>query len=254
MNEGTKKYKLIACEILFRELCYCSAHTKNLIDIEFLPKGLHDIGSEKMSSRLQEIIDKVEPGKYDAIILGYALCNNGVVGLHSHTKLVIPRAHDCITLLLGSKERYMEYHSNNSGAYYKSTGWIERDANPSDIGDSIPQQLGITSTYQEYVEKYGEENAQYIMEMTGDWLKNYNKFTYITTPFGNFDHYLEMTKKAAEEKNWDFEVIEGDLNILQRLVDGDWNEKDFLIIDSGMTIKATYKDDIICSNCAGNCG
>jgi hypothetical protein len=245
MIENQKKYKLISCEILFRELCYCAARSKNLIDIEFLPKGLHDIGSERMSARLQEIIDKVEPDKYDAIILGYALCNNGIVGLKSNTKLVIPRAHDCITLLLGSKERYMDYHSKNSGAYYKSTGWIERDTNLSGLGESIPQQLGISSTYQEYVEKYGEENAQYIMEMTGDWLKNYTKFTFIDTPVGDFDNYKEITKKDAEEKNLEYEEIEGDLGLLQRLVDGQWSDEEFLVLEPNRIIKATYKDDII---------
>lgn len=247
MIDNQKKYKLISCEILFRELCYCAAKSKNLIDIEFLPKGLHDMGSEKMYARLQEIIDRVDPEKYDAIILGYALCNNGIVGLKSKNIMVIPRAHDCITLLLGSKERYMEYHDKNSGAYYKSTGWIERDCNPSEIGKSIPQQLGLTSTYQEYVEKYGEENAQYIMEMTGDWLKNYNKFTFIDTPVGDFDEYKEMTKKAAEERNWEYEEIKGDLNLLQRLVDGNWNEEDFLVLQPDSVIKATYGNDIICS-------
>ena len=246
-----KKYKLISCEILFRELCFCSARSKNLVDVEFLPKGLHDMGSEKMSTRLQEIIDKVEPSKYDAILLGYALCNNGIVGLNSKTRLVIPRAHDCITLLLGSKERYMEYHSNNSGAYYKSTGWVERDANPSEIGESIPQQLGITSTYQEYVEKYGEENAQYIMEMTGDWLKNYNKYTYIDTPVGDFSEYKELTKKAAAERNWEYEELDGDISLLQHLVDGNWDEKDFLVLEPNCSIKASYKDDIICSKQPG---
>jgi hypothetical protein len=198
-----------------------------------------------MSARLQEIIDKVEPDKYDAIILGYALCNNGIVGLKSNTKLVIPRAHDCITLLLGSKERYMDYHSKNSGAYYKSTGWIERDTNLSGLGESIPQQLGISSTYQEYVEKYGEENAQYIMEMTGDWLKNYTKFTFIDTPVGDFDNYKEITKKDAEEKNLEYEEIEGDLGLLQRLVDGQWSDEEFLVLEPNRIIKATYKDDII---------
>lgn len=242
-----KKYKLIACEILYREICYCVSISKNIIDIEFLPKGLHDIGSDKMYAKLQERIDNVEKDKYEAILLGYALCNNGIVGLSSHTKLVIPRAHDCITLLLGSKEKYLEYHSKNSGAYYKSTGWIERESNLADFANTIPQQLGITATYQEYVEKYGEENAKYIMEVTGDWLKNYNKLTFIDTLFGYFEDYKKITKKTAEEKGWEYDELKGDLGLLQRLVDGLWNENDFLIIEPGYEIKATYKDEIICA-------
>jgi hypothetical protein len=241
-----KRYKLIACEILFRELCYCCVQTKNLIDITFLPKGLHDIGSTKMSSRLQEEIDKVEVGYYDAILLGYALCNNGIVGLSSETKLVVPKAHDCITLLMGSKSKYKEYHANNSGAYYKSTGWIERHTNLLGLGESIPQQLGITSNYDEYVEKYGEDNAKYIMEMTGDWMQHYNKLTFIDIPIGNFDEYKELTKKEAQEKGWEYEEIAGDIKLLQNLVDGNWCEDDFLILEPNQKIKALYNDNIIC--------
>lgn len=247
MEVMRKKFKVISCEILFRELCYCSSISKNIIDIEFLPKGLHDIGAEKMLNTLQDKINQVEDGKYDAILLGYALCNNGVVGLKSHTDLVIPRAHDCITLLLGSKEKYLEYHSKNPGTYFKSTGWIEREKNFADFTQTIPQLLGITATYQEYVEKYGEENAKYIMEVTGDWLKNYNKFVYIDTVNGNFDDYKKMTEDAAKEKGWDYEELKGDMKLLQDLVDGNWDEKDFLVIKPGYELKATYKDEIICA-------
>jgi len=245
--EEQKRYKLIACEILFRELCYCCVHTTNLIDITFLPKGLHDIGSQKMSSKLQEEIDKVQIEYYDAILLGYALCNNGIVGLSSETKLVVPKAHDCITLLMGSKNKYKEYHSNNSGAYYKSTGWIERHTNLIGLGESIPQQLGMTSNYDEYVKKYGEDNAKYIMEMTGDWMQHYNKLTFIDIPIANFDEYKELTKKEAQEKGWKYEEIAGDIRLLQNLIDGNWCEDDFLVLEPNQKIKALYNDNIICS-------
>ena len=36
-------YKVIACEIAFRELCYAAAKSRNLIDFEFLTQGYHDI-------------------------------------------------------------------------------------------------------------------------------------------------------------------------------------------------------------------
>ena len=40
--------------------------------------------------------------------------------------LVVPRAHDCITLFLGSKERYLDYFQTHPGVYFKTSGWIER--------------------------------------------------------------------------------------------------------------------------------
>ena len=85
---------------MYRELCAAVARSANLVDIEFLPKGLHDIGQAGMSSRLAEVLSGVDESRYEAILLGYGLCSNGLVGLgHAPiNSLVVPRAHDCITL------------------------------------------------------------------------------------------------------------------------------------------------------------
>jgi hypothetical protein len=72
--------KLIACEIFYREFCAAIAQSINQIDVEFLPKGLHDIGHAGMSERLNEVLTAVDESHYDAVILGYALCSNGLLG------------------------------------------------------------------------------------------------------------------------------------------------------------------------------
>ena len=54
------KYKLIGCEIFYRELCFCAALSDNIVDLSFLPKGLHNDGQEVMSRKIQEEIDQVE--------------------------------------------------------------------------------------------------------------------------------------------------------------------------------------------------
>ena len=43
-----KRFKLISCEIFTREVCAAVQASPNTIDIEFLPKGLHDIGADGM--------------------------------------------------------------------------------------------------------------------------------------------------------------------------------------------------------------
>ncbi|NMA25360.1 MAG: hypothetical protein GX936_06815 [Clostridiales bacterium] len=35
-----KRLKLIACEVLFREICHCAARCSNIVDITFVEKGL----------------------------------------------------------------------------------------------------------------------------------------------------------------------------------------------------------------------
>jgi hypothetical protein len=238
------RLKLISCEIFFREICAAVARSPHLVDIEFLPKGLHDIGSEKMLDRVQTAVDRVQ--NYDAILLGYGLCNNGLAGLTARTiPVVLPRAHDCITLFMGSKERYLEYFNSHPGVYFKTTGWIERAENGGELRQlSIQNQLGIDMSYEKLVEKYGEDNARFLFEELG-FSKNYGQFTFIemgVEPDGRFE---EHTRKLAEERNWKFEKLQGDLSMIQRLVDGKWDEKEFLVVPPGWRVLAKYDEGIV---------
>ena len=70
---------------------------------------------------------------YDAILLGYALCGRGTEGLRAgKTQLVLPRAHDCIGLLMGSRQRYQAYFDTHPGVYFRSPGWVENQSSGSD--------------------------------------------------------------------------------------------------------------------------
>lgn len=240
-----KRYKIIGCEILHRELCHCASVCNAVVDMEFLEKKLHDIGAEKMSNRIQEAIDQVDTNKYDAILLGYGLCNYGLVGVKSKIPMVIPRSHDCIALLMGSKEKYEEHMMKKSGSYYLSTGWMERDTDPKLNSQSVTASLGMNSTYEEYVKQYGEENAKFLMESLGEWTNNYSRFTYIASDFADFDQHLAVAKEQAKEKQWEFEELKGDSNILLRLLNGQWDDEDFMVIPPGETIKASFDDRIM---------
>ena len=238
--------KLISCEIFFREMCHAVAHSPNLIDIEFLPKGLHDIGSASMLQRVQAVLDKVDELQYDAIIMGYALCNNGLAGLRARTiPVVLPRAHDCITLFLGNKERYLEYFNSHLGTYFKTSGWIERGEATGELSQlSIQRQIGMDKSYDELVEKYGEENAQYLYDTLYGY-KNYSQFTYIEMGIETGDIFEQRTRKEADEKGWGFEKLQGDMSMIQRLVDGQWDNREFLVLQPGQSVVTTFGTDII---------
>jgi hypothetical protein len=250
-----KRIKLIACDILFRELCHCAAQSHSIVDLVFMPKGLHDIGAGPMSSRLQEVIAGVDPARYDAIALGYALCNNGIVGLQAALPLVVPRAHDCISLILGSKERYATYFADNPGTYFYSSGWIERNV----VGEglqSISSQLGLDRSYQELVAKFGEENARYIAEVMQGGLRHYKKLAFIDTGLGDLERYREYCREVAAEHGWEIENLPGSTDLLQHLLDGDWDSESFLVTPPGQAIAASGQDDILCALCpaGGACG
>lgn len=240
-----KRLKVIACEIVFRELCLCASQTSNIVDFTFLSKGLHDIGCESMICELQKEIDKVDTEKYEAILLAYGLCSNGVIGLKSQLPMVIPKAHDCITFFLGSKEKYQDFFYTNTGAYIYTAGGIERELDPASIEKGITTQLGMNKTYEEYVEEYGEENAEYIMEILGGYETAYDKIVFINTKVGDVEKYRERLYHKAEKTGWTPSEMEGDNSLLLKFLDGDWNENDFTIIPPNHKIIATNDKNII---------
>jgi len=243
--QDSKRFMAIACEILFREVCFCVSKSKHIVDVSFQKKGLHDVGEAKMSRALQDVIDQVDYKKYDAILLCYGLCNNGIKNLHAPIPLVVPRAHDCITLLLGSKEKYADYFTNNTGTFFHSSGWLERDVNPNETEGSIIRQLGVGKTYEEYVDEYGEENAEYLMSMLENWLVNYKKVAFINNGMGDVKNNRAKSESFAQNNNWEYEEIEGNISLIEQLVDGEWNEADFLVIPPDNKIEPSNDVNVV---------
>jgi hypothetical protein len=238
------RYKLLTCAVLYRECYYCASKANNFIDVQIIEQGLHDVGSEKMSTRLQKEINKVDIEKYEAILLGYGLCNNGIVGLKSELPLVIPRGHDCITILLGSKEKYQKYFDANPGTFFQSAGWIEQAKDNLSNPESTTRLMGL-GQYEEYVKEYGEENAKYIIESLGGGLNHYDKFAYIDTKVGNQYKLKEHAKQNAGENNWKYEELDGNTNLLLKMMNGEWDEEEFLVVKPGDTIEPSYCAKVI---------
>jgi hypothetical protein len=236
--------KLIACEIFYRELCAAVARSINQVDIEFLPKGLHDIGQQGMSARLGEILSAVDESQYKAVLFGYGLCSNGLLGLTARrVPLVVPRAHDCITLFLGSKERYLEYFQSHPGVYFKTTGWLERGQGLHQ--DSIAHQSGMTQSYEELVAKYGEDNARFLYEQLCDMTRNYSGMTFIEMGIEPDDRFERQAHQQAAERGWKYEKVAGDMTLIQRLVDGPWDGDHFLVVPPGHRVAPSYDEQII---------
>ena len=213
-------------------MCAAVARSPHQVDLEFLPKGLHDLGGPAMRARLQEAADRVDATRYEAVLLGYALCGNGVAGLVSRNlPLVIPRAHDCIALLMGGRDRYRIYFENHPGVFFRSTGWLER-------GQDLDQAALL-------IARYGEDNGRYLFEQFNGYQRNYRKLAYIATglePDGSFE---QQAREEAARRGWQFEIIRGDLRLFERLVAGDWDENDFLVVPPGWRVKPTYDRGII---------
>ncbi len=239
-------FKLIACEVLAREAYICAASSRNVIDIELLEKGLHE-KPDRLRIAIQKQIDETRDGVYDAILLGYGLCSNAVADLRARQiPLVIPRAHDCITLYLGSRKRYNAEFSAQPGTFYYTADYIERRGGTGDwtiLGSAID--TDIESVYQEYVEKYGQDNADYLMEVMGAWSDNYSRAAFIDMKVGSFPEYERQTQEQAARRRLSYEKLDGSVALIRAMIEGEWAEKDFLVVKPGQWVAATYDERII---------
>ena len=239
------RLKLIACKALFRELSYVAALSDNMIDVTWMRQGyhgepelLHDLlqqeldafeeGTDPHSYRIRATRPGDDPRDFDAILLGYGLCSNAVAGVSAKShRLVIPRAHDCITLFLGSKERYAECFKNIPGCYWYTASWIENGGGPGK-----ERQERMRKRYEEM--GFDEDAIEYLLEAM-DGLKNYHNAAFVRMPFGDNERYSAQTKASADYFGWDYHELTGDLSLLERFLSGDWNDEDFLVLEPGET-------------------
>ena len=146
---------------------------------------------------------------------------------------------DCISLFLGSADRYRALFQQHPGVYWYNPGWIEQAFTPS------------TENYrrrrEQYIELYGEENADFLMESTNSWMHDYKSCGYITCPLCQYPEYEAYTKQAAQDFGWEYFEEKGEMCYFEALLAGPWDEERFLVCRPGERVEADYSNKKICA-------
>jgi len=252
------KLYAVACNVLSRECYRAAANSPHVVTLSIQPFGLHSEPDE-LRKTLQAEIDRAEG--YDYILLAYGLCSRGTADLIAReTPIVIPRSHDCIALLLGSHQRYQDEFSRHPGTYYYSSGWVEHCEGEVIQGAiEIVKHRQYEERFKEYVEKYGEDNAKFLLEQETQWLVNYNRAVFLNHGLGDVDYYRRFTQKIASEHGWSYEELPGDTRLIDRLFAGNWDsppqpaptgrgsigDSEFLIVRPGQRTQESVTSGII---------
>lgn len=229
---------VITCAVLQDEIQALVEPDGPVVTVVELPQGLHN-EPPRLRSELQATLERVEADlNPDAIALGYGLCSRGIEGIHTrHARLVVVRAHDCITLLLGSRQRYADYVAKHPGTYWYSPGWNKHHTPPGPVR--------YERLRNQYLEQYGEDNADFLMESEQHWFQTYDRATYVHLNAGDVEGERVNTQSCAQWLNWNFDQIEGNPALLADLINGRWDDDRFLILEPGQTLRMTADDRII---------
>lgn len=218
--------------IFSREVNYLIAKSNNIIHSFWLEKNLHDYPQE-LKNNIQSTIDLIEAlnernidnKPFDAIVLGYGLCSNGILGLSSKTlPIIAPKCNDCMALFLGSNQKYTYLTHTYKQIFWYNKAWIENSFVPStETIETQDDECDIPATIDEILYAELEE------------LKNKKYAIFIKSKIFDDTKQQAFIEKTAKHFKWEFIKVDGDMTYFKALLNGEWDNRLFL------TCPATYK-------------
>ncbi|WKY44606.1 DUF1638 domain-containing protein [Eubacteriaceae bacterium ES2] len=241
--------KLIGCKVIQREIASVVYKCPNVIDVTMIRQDYHQ-NPDILRSILQDEIVKIDNAvcrhtngirvnEISAILLGYGLCSYATAGLKSQKyPIIIPRAHDCITLLMGSKEDYKEDYSRYVGTFFYSQGFLELGL--------VSDDLRFEKLRAEYQKKYKDpKRVERLLQIEEEMLKNYKYAALIDWPELTAPFCESKVKEISKKKGWAYRQINGNNSLLEDLVNGNWSEDRFLTLPPGQEMAPSFDDEIM---------
>ena len=162
MIPDPSKCALLSCDVFQEELITHMERPESWGAMAFLEMGLHD-QPDILRREVQAAIDRLEdiPG-IETILLLYGVCGNGLIGVKAkRCRLVMPRAHDCVSILLGSPDKHQAILKENPGTYFYSPGWVRGRRVPGPDRDAHLVEF-YSEKYPKCIAKYNNTNRKNI--------------------------------------------------------------------------------------------
>ena len=83
------------------------------------------------------------------------------------------------------------------------------------------------------------------MEVMGAWRAHYDRAAFVDLGIGDATTARKKAQAEAIARGWTFVPIEGSAILVRRLIDGAWDERDFLTIRPGEQLAMSYADDVV---------
>ncbi len=237
MSQNTK-YALLACDVFKEELTTFGGETPPWHRIEYLEMGLHD-QPDNLRSEVQAAIARLEVDPaIETVLLAYGLCGNGLLGVHAiRCPLILPRAHDCISILLGGTAPHNEILKENPGTYFYSPGWVR--------GKRVPGPDREAHIREVYSARYPDDDEMVddLVEADAETFAHHSCAAYVDlTQNADAETYC---KDCAKHLGWQFRRLQGDATMLQDLLNRNWDDTRYLTVPPGHSIALNNQSELV---------
>ena len=203
------KIKIIACSMLRQELSQAMKDTGCSYPITWLDAGLHNF-PDKLRCELQSALNQITEA--DCVLLCSGFCGNSVAGIQAGDfEVILPRADDCLTLLIGSQLRRQEV-SKGTGTYFLTQAWLSGDQN-------------LLNQYQHTIKRYGNKRARRVFDIM---FGNYQQIALLDTGCYSLAEAEPKAQQIASTLGLNYCVIPASNKRLRELLTGPWSEEWFL--------------------------
>jgi len=225
-TSSSPRVALLACRVFEKEIALYAANARHIVETRYFEVGLHD-RPDQLRATLQTELDSLAAREdIDAVALAYGLCGRGTAGLRAAKhRLVIPRAHDCITVFMGSKEHYAAHQKRCPTCYYYSPGWNRERRVPG------PERL--ESLKLELAKKFDSDDVSFLLDSEREQWALHDTVTYLDLGTDDAEAEAEYARRCGQWLGWKFERLRGDPTLLRDLLWAHWDARRFQIIEPG---------------------
>lgn len=238
--------RVISCFVFQHELEMIMQRNGRQLPVDYLPVGVHSESQEEAQRSMQAAVDEIDEGEWDTVLIAMGLCQSGVSGLRARgLPLVLPRANDCIGMLMGSRQRYREFLLESPDTFFLSAGWVvaSRDPDATMGPRAAEQQLGLSLSPAELEAKYGADNAQFLAEELQRY--RYRRHVYLSTGCASEPELISEASATASAAGCPLQVVPGSTQLLERLLFGPWAKDDFLVVPPRQAVRVVHGERLI---------
>lgn len=207
--------KIITCRALapVLESCLKTDEPLTILDI-----ALH-LQPDRLRSTLNDTIQSVEQ-EGATVLLGYGLCGRALEGVCSRkSTLVLPRVDDCVGALLGSRDRHRRFLLEHPGSYFMEPRWLDTE-------------LNIFTQINKGLDRIPPQRRKQLLRTA---LKHYERLVMLSGKTRDREAE-DRCAELARDHDLLFQAADQDLELMQKLVQGHWNEREFIVVPPGTPI------------------